>query len=265
MSNGQPVEQPIGQTLAAARLEAGLSLAQVSERTRLRAAQISALEADDFSRCGGDFYARAHIRAVAQAVGTDPAPLLARYDAQQGLQDERTVRDLLGTDLRGERERRGVNWSAAMALALTIVVIYGGARVLTSDGPTRRATTLAEPQAPARQSARPSSSSPPAERPRASNDSGNAIAAVRRDDVTVKVTAPSGTSWVSVTDGSGTTRFEGLLDEGDQRSFTDRRALKLTIGNAGAIALTVNGKKLGAPGRDGEVVRVRFTPDDPVS
>jgi len=70
----------IGATLAQARHQADLTLAQVSKRTRIRETIIRKIEADDFSECGGDFYARGHIRAIAKAVGTDPEPLIQDYD-----------------------------------------------------------------------------------------------------------------------------------------------------------------------------------------
>jgi len=71
---------PIGETLAQARHQAGLTLAQVSKQTRIRETIIRKIEADDFSDCGGDFYARGHIRAIAKAVGTDSEPLIEDYD-----------------------------------------------------------------------------------------------------------------------------------------------------------------------------------------
>jgi hypothetical protein len=71
----------IGGALAEARTEAGLTIAQVSERTRIRETIIRSIELDDYSACGGDYYARGHIRAIARVVGTDPAPLIEEYDA----------------------------------------------------------------------------------------------------------------------------------------------------------------------------------------
>jgi len=70
----------IGETLAQSRQRAGLSVAQVSEQTRIRETIIRGVEDDEYSACGGDFYARGHIRAIAQAVGTDPGPLIREYD-----------------------------------------------------------------------------------------------------------------------------------------------------------------------------------------
>lgn len=71
----------IGGALAEARTEAGLTVTQVSERTRIREKIIRDIEHDDYSACGGDYYARGHIRAIARVVGTDPVPLIEEYDA----------------------------------------------------------------------------------------------------------------------------------------------------------------------------------------
>jgi Helix-turn-helix domain len=71
----------IGGALAEARTEAGMTVTQVSERTRIREKIIRDIEHDDYSACGGDYYARGHIRAIARVVGTDPVPLIEEYDA----------------------------------------------------------------------------------------------------------------------------------------------------------------------------------------
>ena len=42
------------------------------------------IEQGDFSPCGGDFYARGHIRSIAEVVGIDPVPLIREYDEEHG-------------------------------------------------------------------------------------------------------------------------------------------------------------------------------------
>ena len=71
----------IGESLAQARRQAGLTVTQVSQRTRIRETIVSGIEADDYSACGGDFYARGHIRAIARVAGIDSEPLIEEYDA----------------------------------------------------------------------------------------------------------------------------------------------------------------------------------------
>ena len=71
----------IGATLASARRHAGLTVAEVSQRTRVRENIIQGIEQDDYAACGGDFYARGHIRAIARAAGVDGEPLVRQYDS----------------------------------------------------------------------------------------------------------------------------------------------------------------------------------------
>lgn len=81
----------IGEVLATARRQAGLTTTQVSQRTRIREGIVRGIEADDFSACGADFYARGHIRAIARSVGTDPEPLVGEYDSSHSLPPARAA------------------------------------------------------------------------------------------------------------------------------------------------------------------------------
>jgi cytoskeletal protein RodZ len=259
---GDPREEralSIGQTLAEARERAGLTVEDVAARTRLRRTLVVGIEADDFSACGGDFYARGHVRNVAKVVGIDPEPLLAEFDASRPDAAPPRASDVFESEA-ARPERRGPNWSAAMAAALVLVVVYGIAQVLSGGGDGDQAVTeagggTASPKAS-------HSSSPAAPSPTTSADS-SAVAQAPRDKVTVAVKA-RGTSWVQVTTASGKELFEGLL-ENRTMTFTDKNRVQIVVGNAGAISLTVNGTEIGSPGKQGQVARVRFTPDDPAA
>jgi Helix-turn-helix domain len=73
----------IGDALAEARRQAGLTAAQVGHHTGIRETIITAIEGDDYSACGGDSYARGYIRSIAGAVGADPEPLIRVYNMTQ--------------------------------------------------------------------------------------------------------------------------------------------------------------------------------------
>ena len=70
----------------------------------------------------------------------------------------------------------------------------------------------------------------------------------------------AGSTWLAVTDSSGAQIFSGMLANGSSQSFDDSQLINLTIGNAGAVNLNVNGKDAGAPGTRGEVVHLQFGP-----
>ena len=248
----------IGQTLASAREKAGLTVEQVAAATRIRRTLVMDIERDDFASSGGDFYARGHIRTIAQKVGVDPAPLLAEFDAARPEAAPPRATDVFESETAARPERRGPNWSAAMAVAVAVVLVYGVVQVVTRDSPTPTegisgsasdATTTSAP-------ATPSPSPTP-------TGDGSAVAQAPRTKVTVVVKARD-TSWVQATTASGEELFQGLLED-ETRTFTDRQRIKLVIGNAGAVTLTVNGTPIGSPGRPGQVARVQFTPQDPAA
>jgi helix-turn-helix protein len=120
---------PIGETLADARRQAGLSVAQVSQQTRIRQTIIRAIEDDDYAVCGGDFYARGHIRSIAKAVGTDSGPLIQEYDQSyraKGAYATVSLDELLSASAAKSRPRGpdlsavwGVGASAAAAVRRT--------------------------------------------------------------------------------------------------------------------------------------------------
>jgi hypothetical protein len=100
---------PIGETLAEARRQAGLTVTQVSERTRIRETIIRGVEDDDYSSCGGDFYARGNIRSIAKVIGTDSEPLIREYDAVHrapGTLSTVSLDELLATSVQAPQRRR---------------------------------------------------------------------------------------------------------------------------------------------------------------
>lgn len=70
----------VGEALSEARSRAGLSVDQLSERTKIRERVISGIERDDYEACGGNLFVRGYIRVMADALGIDAQPLIQEYD-----------------------------------------------------------------------------------------------------------------------------------------------------------------------------------------
>jgi cytoskeletal protein RodZ len=125
----------IGAVLADARRRAGLTVGEVSRRTRVREAIVQGIERDDYSICGGDFYARGHIRAIARATGTDPEPLIQEYDATQRTTEEITETVILHPAAPGEMStRRRVAWTAALGLAVLAILGWAAYHFVSAAG-----------------------------------------------------------------------------------------------------------------------------------
>ena len=167
----------IGGTLAGARRRAGLTVAEVSARTRIREDLIRAIEQDELGSCGGDVYARGHIRAIAAVVGADSRALISEYDAAHPSGTPVTLEDLPRRPPprtppgpgRGE-------WLGPAALLLCIGVIVfiayqltagmGGSRqVAATASSSRAARTPVESRGSRPRPRYPSASSPASPRP----------------------------------------------------------------------------------------------------
>nr|BFD82311.1 helix-turn-helix domain-containing protein [Streptomyces sp. Xyl84] len=255
----------IGRVLKDARLAAGLTVDEVSTATRVRVAIVHAIESDDFAPCGGDVYARGHIRTLAREVHLDPAPLLAQYDAEHGGRPAPTPAAPLFEAERIRPERRGPNWTAAMVAAIVVVIGFVGftafkggdsgdssAKAQAAEGSTPSTSTPASP--------RPKHTKPAAPKPAPSD---SAIAAAPQDKVTVQVSAPNGRSWISAKDHNGRMLFDGLLNKGESKTFQDSTKINLILGDAGAVQLYVNGKKIEDQFQPGAVERLTYTKGDP--
>ncbi|HEX2322781.1 MAG TPA: helix-turn-helix domain-containing protein [Streptosporangiaceae bacterium] len=77
----------VGQRLAQARRDSGLSVADICSRTQIRPNVVDGIEHDDFSECGGDFAARAEIRAIAEAIGLPAEPFVDEFEATELVSD----------------------------------------------------------------------------------------------------------------------------------------------------------------------------------
>jgi hypothetical protein len=91
-------------------------------------------------------------------------------------------------------------------------------------------------------------------------DQNATVVATKTSGVSLVVTGISGKSWVGIQDVSGAQVFSGSISVGEVKSFTDDQLLQITIGNAAAVSLNVNGEEIGTPGATGEVVHLSFEP-----
>jgi cytoskeletal protein RodZ len=228
----------IGDALAQARGQAGLTLTQVSQRTRIRETIVRGIEHDDFSACGGDFYARGHIRSIARVVGIDPEPLIHEYDTTHGAPQAIRAADVFepATPIK-LKERRGPNWTLAMIIVLALVVGYGVYRAVAA------VASPGHPAAAAPPSHHPSASAAPTPAPTPTHVS---------HTVVIRLTAIED-CWVGFTTPSGTYLSQYLVVGGSSKTWRFRHAVIMQIGNPAGVMLTVNGKNLGSPGSTGPI------------
>lgn len=119
--HGQSEQQldpsPPGRQIATARAALGLSLEDVNDATCIRAGILRRMEADDFGACGGNFYARGHLRIVGQALHLDVQSLIDEFD-----HDHAEV-DLSGVDTEDEPTGRPHTRRSTLVLQLCLVTV----------------------------------------------------------------------------------------------------------------------------------------------
>ncbi len=238
---GPVVDPVIGPQLARARQALGLDVGRLAERTRIRTHVIDAIEVDDFEPCGGDFYARGHLRTLARVLGVDAAPLLTTYDetyAAAPIDPRRVFEAELATGSDGAIRslRSGANWSVVVAAVMALVLAWSVARLVTDrpDG---------TPSAP---SLRGDS---------AGLTSGETLA----PPVPVVLTAEGGGAKVVVRDGAGAVVFKGNLAFGQSKTVKASPPVRVQTSD-GSLTVAVNGQQAESMGRTGAAARNTFVP-----
>lgn len=258
----------IGETLASARAERGLSVEDIAATTRIRGAIIRAIEADDFAPCGGAVYARGHIRSIAAALGVDAAPLLEEFTHADG-EPEPLVNGTIFEVESGKvppsrnRPRYGFAMAAAALVGVCAVALFSilnrpaDGTIAQPDKPKPAATTSAAATSAASTSAPSPSASEPTAAP--TDD----IAINHSDGVTVRIRIIGPRSWLSATGSDGKRLFYGTLSRGEVKDLADDTAISLVVGAPSATQLIVNGADLGPAGPPGPVAHLVFHPGDP--
>jgi cytoskeletal protein RodZ len=235
-----------GGTLAEARRQAGLTIPQVSQKTRIRESIIRAIEQGDFSACGGDFYARGHIRSIASAVGLDPAPVIGEYEAEHGPPPSLTAAQAFEPTkpirIREPRRSFGLGW------ILVAVVILGGIaagyELVSRHHGTQASTASASvrPAATAAPKPKVTHAATHGATPKASPDARKAPARKKSRPESVIVLTANQPCWVGITSASGQQLYQGIIPAGQSMTWREQQVVSMVIGNTPGITLTVDGK-----------------------
>ncbi len=109
---------PIGETLREARMRQRLDIAEVEERTKIRAKYLRALENEEWGLLPGPTFVKTFLRTYAEAVGVDPYLLVEEYRVSDERGDGRPeFQPLAPLPARDRRDRRGRTAAAAATAA----------------------------------------------------------------------------------------------------------------------------------------------------
>ena len=240
----------LGEFLRKAREDAGFSVDELAHLVNLRPGLIKAMESDDFLPCGGDTYARGHLRNIAQVIGCNPQKLLAMYDAGHAVDSRSIHSQLVDNNAAAIRsENRKLSWKVLAGASVSIVVLIGVAQFAISAVDSEPAATSMVTDEPT-----PSPTSTPS--PTASVSSSTNSSTVNQQ-LTLSIAATRGNSNIDVVIG-GVHVFKGPLFQGESKSFVGEISISVYLGNAGDLDLTLNGEKLAPLGERNQEIRKTF-------
>jgi cytoskeletal protein RodZ len=219
----------IGDTLAEARRQAGLTISQVSQQTRIRESIVRAIEQGDFSPCGGDFYARGHIRSIAEVVGVDPVPLVREYDEEHPPGSMRASQIFEPATPIKIREPRNFHFGRVLAVALLAVIGFGVYHLVSTNRGQQPAANAAATVRPVT-TPKPKVTAKP-----------TAHATVPKGETIIKLTAITD-CWVGFNSPSGQSLYQGTVPAGQTMTWREKHPVSMVIGNPPGVKLTVDGK-----------------------
>ena len=116
----------LGSMITQARKSAGLSIDDLSASTNIRSSLLREMESDSFHNCGGETYARGHIRNIATKLGVDPLIFIAAFEEEQ-MHADRSMKDLLveNSVMKLPEEARKISWKVLATISVSSLFVVG--------------------------------------------------------------------------------------------------------------------------------------------
>jgi cytoskeleton protein RodZ len=231
----------IGETLREARMRQRLDIADVEERTKIRAKYLRALENEEFGMLPGPTFVKTFLRTYAEVLGLDPHLLVEEYRATNEPRDETEVQPI-ATPARERRARerrfsvgaggggggpgRGTVLAGVAVGILAIILVLG--LTAKDEGGSKQAADTTQ----ATQKKKPA----PKKKPKPKPKPAPAL-------VTLQIT-PNGPTYMCVDRGLGkAVVYTGTT--ADPQTFKGRK-LRLNLGRT-AVTIKLNGKAFPVP------------------
>ncbi len=236
--------QTVGSYLRELRTARGVSLEEIARVTRVGQGYLQALESETFDRLPAPVFTKGFIRAYCQALGEPADEALSRYrEVLKGAAPEPALTLTLRPKARG-RGPALVSLVLLLGLGLVLFFLTLGleGRFKGASGPSRVTQETVKDRGAATSPAKP----------RASGEAARARLVARATEPT----------WVRVQTDDGTVVQE-LLPAGATREWVSSKRFVLTVGNAGGLALELNGQPIPPLGARGAVIQNLVIPAGP--
>ena len=236
----------LGEVLASARASSQLSLEDLAAITSIRPGLLSEMEKNNFSHCGGDIYARGHLRNIAPKIGLDANQLVELYN-QEHSAESRSINEMLVENnvARVPHEKKNLSWKVPAAFSVAIVLTLAIVQIVISNvnsdtTPRPIVTASAEPSTTPSAVATESVTTP-------------AVG----EGVEMSIVAARGNSLIDIVV-DGTHVFKGSIFQGETKTFKSETSISIYFSNPAGLDVTVNGEALAPLGGQNEEVRRTF-------
>jgi len=230
----------LGRTIRDAREASGMSIEALSDATSIRIGLLAEMEANNFSHCGGDIYARGHLRNIAKRIGIEPQILIDLYNDQHAIESQR-IQDSLAENsvISVPREEKKLSWKIPAFGSLAILAVVAIVQIVISNQ-----SSTPSPLPTASVTASATASPPPS-------------ASATQSPVTLVISAPRGNSYIDIiVDGKEVEK--GSIFQGETKKYQGSTAISIYFSNPAGLDVTVNGKLLAPLGGQNEEVRRTF-------
>jgi cytoskeletal protein RodZ len=241
----------LGALITKSRTDARLSIEDLAKATNIPVTLLRDMENDNFKKCGGETYARGHLRNIAAKLGIDERIFLDLFETEVTA-PAKPIREMLNENnvTMPYQEPKRISWKVLAAGSAVVLILFAGVQFFFSNvdngnEPEIFIATSATPSQEAVESVAPS----PAASPEIAGG------------VNVELVASRGTTWLLATNENGEVLFSGQVRQGSSKSFSEATQVNLRVGNAGGVDISVNGKDVGSIGADREVANLTYNAD----
>ena len=268
---GGQIMPTFGENLRRERELRGVSLAEISDATKISVRSLAALEADEFDKLPGGIFTRSFLRAYAKYIGLDEEVVMAEFQLVAPKTDQADLARMnQQRPPRSAKSSHGrlIGLLAAMLLVLIGYGVYRYSHHLPILKSVSHPAATAQPNTPA---APPAATTAPAETTPAAtvqpgvDAAGTTPAAAQpapsSDSPLVLQIAATERSWVAV-DSDGKPVSQRIMEPNEIQTFRAKTSFDVITGNGEGVILTLNGKTLDPLGHGNDVKKVHLTLSD---
>ncbi len=247
-----------GEELRRSREQAGVSLDDICDETKISCRILGSLEDGRFDLLPERVFSRSFVRQIADAIGDDRSRLLEDFDAAWTRFEEDSGRFQVDF-IRDSSPARSIRWRFWFPISIGFMILMSAAVVILSGSDPGEASLVETPKSAVSRERPPVT---PTGVPMAPSAVVRPEPDLTRDDpivLSVRV-HPTKECWIHYRDREGRTE-QRLLPGGANVQLELKGPVKLTVGNAGAATLTVGGVEYSDLGVPGQVVHTEVSHD----